>query len=425
MAAGVSSLLAISWCLPPLLFPRSIQVARTLKYLQRRGWESTVVCGDPASMRSGRKHDHALAAAYAGAYTPVPVRSLEETLPMLALWRAFPALGLLPDARRPWMRPALAMARQLAASRRFDALASFAQPWSDHLVALRLKRETGLPWLAHFSDPWADSPYFRGPAWVRKRWRRWEADVVRDADALVFVTEQTADLVMAKYPASFRAKTLVVPHGFEADVPAPSRDEGRPAHVLRLVYTGNFFAGRTPDGLLAALAALAKEASLRDRLEVVLVGQLPPGYEARIASAGLGDVVRCRGTVDYLESQREAARADVLLLVDAPSDRGSVFLPSKLVDYLVFKKPILGLTPPGGASARLLDRLGCPVVPPDDPTRIEAALRELLLKAVGGRLAVGPAFGAVAAEYSMEAAASAMDAALRGMIATGEPHVRA
>lgn len=422
----MSSLLTISWCLPPLLFPRSIQVARTLKYLKPRGWDATVVCGDPRAMRKGRAQDEALAAQYAAAYRAVPVWSFEEAAPVLALWRLLPQLQMLPDARRPWIRPALRAARALAAAHPFDALVSFAQPWSDHLVALQLKRETGLPWLAHFSDPWVDSPYLQGPAWLRQRWQAWEGEVVRAADALVFVTTQTADLVMSKYPAEWRVKAHVVPHGYDADLARAAAGEPRPAHgrPLRLVYTGNFFAGRTPDGLLDALDRLSSTTPLRGVIEVVFVGQMPPGYAARITRAGLDDVVSCRGTVPFLEGLREAGRADVLLVVDAPGDAGSVFLPSKLVDYLMFRKPILGLTPAGGTAAQLLERLGCPVVPPGDPARIAAALQRLIDEWGTGRLDVSAAFDAVASEYSMETAAARLDGALRAIIGRGERSAR-
>jgi glycosyltransferase involved in cell wall biosynthesis len=190
------------------------------------------------------------------------------------------------------------------------------------------------------------------------------------------------------------------------------------------VYTGNFFAGRTPDGLLDALDRLSSTTPLRGVIEVVFVGQMPPGYAARITRAGLDDVVSCRGTVPFLEGLREAGNADVLLVVDAPGDAGSVFLPSKLVDYMMFRKPILGLTPAGGTAAQLLERLGCPVVPPGDPARIAAALQRLIDERGTGRLDVPPAFDAVASEYSMETAAARLDGALRAIIGRGERSAR-
>src|SRR6266511_1668850 len=150
----MSRLLAISWDMPPLSGPRAIQVSRTLKQIVALGWESWVVCFGP---RSSRYHqDPALASrlrAPAGV-TLVPVPSLEERLVFRALWRMVPPLKLLPDEKWVWIGAAARAAQRLAAERRFDVLVSFAQPFSDHLVGLRVRRATGLPWVAHFSDPW-------------------------------------------------------------------------------------------------------------------------------------------------------------------------------------------------------------------------------------------------------------------------------
>src|SRR5262249_36888574 len=160
----------------------------------------------------------------------------------------------LPDEKWVWIRAATRKARQLAAKDRFDVLVSFGQPWSDHLIARRVRRASGLPWVAHFSDPWTDSPYLKGPRWQQRIWRRLEAAVVRDADALVFVTRQTADRVMKKYPESWRRKAHVVPHGFDPAEPAEhiaAPADGR----LHIVHTGRFYDGvRTPIPMLRALA---------------------------------------------------------------------------------------------------------------------------------------------------------------------------
>src|SRR6185295_13505704 len=134
----------------------------------------------------------------------VRVPSPEEWLAVRAAWRVVPGLRDFPDATRVWVPRAARAAVRIAAAGDCAGLITFAQPWSDHVVGLRVKRATGLPWVAHFSDPWADSPY----ATPRQRsiWRRMEDEVVREVDAIVFVTDETAELVMAKYPDGYRDK---------------------------------------------------------------------------------------------------------------------------------------------------------------------------------------------------------------------------
>jgi glycosyltransferase involved in cell wall biosynthesis len=393
-------LLAINWEMPPLAGPRAVQVSRTLKHLVPLGWESWVVCFGPRSDRYNQ--DRALASrlcAPAGV-TLVPVPSLEERFFFRALWRLVPPVKLLPDEKWVWIRTAARAATELAAEQRFRLLVSFGQPFSDHLIGLRVHRATGLPWVAHFSDPWTDSPYLRGRMWQWRIWRRMEADVVREADALVFVNTQTADRVMRKYPASWRRKSHVVPHGFDCDSVIHA-DTARADGRLHVVYTGRFYNGiRTPESLLSALATLARRRQLASELTLTFVGTPVKAYQRLASRLGLDDIVEFTGHVSFAESARRAAAADVLLLIDAPSDE-SLFLPSKLVDYLPMQKPILGLTPVSGASADLIRSLGYPIVAPDDEASIARAIETLIVAKRDGRLAVSACHAEVAGQYDI------------------------
>jgi hypothetical protein len=121
------------------------------------------------------------------------------------------------------------------------------------------------------------------------------------------------------------------------------------------------------------------------------------------------------------EAARIGAQADVLLVIDAPSESPSVFLPSKLIDYLPLRKPILGLTPPSGASARLLRRLGCSVVAPDDVAGIASALRDLVTRWHAGTLHVADSFDPVAAEFDIRRTARLLHDVLLGAFKMDRP----
>jgi glycosyltransferase involved in cell wall biosynthesis len=393
-------LLAICWDMPPLSGPRALQVSRSLKHLVPLGWESSVVCFGPRSSRYNQDADLAERLRTPDGVTLVPVPSLEERAPFRALWRIVPPLKLLPDEKWVWIGAAARAARALNSRRRFDALVSFAQPWSDHLIGLRVHRATGLPWLAHFSDPWTDSPYLRGRPWQRRIWSRMERDVIQTASAIVFVNSQTVDRVMAKYPPAWRSKVYVVPHGFDsAEFPAPPQVSG--GDRMKLVHAGRFYDGiRTPEPMLRALAMLAQRRPLARELQVTLVGPIVPAHQRLSEKLGLTGIVEFTGRVPSAQSAVQTAAADVLLVIDAPAD-DSLFLPSKLIDYLPLRRPILGLTPLRGASADLIRRLGYPVVAPDDDAAIAGQIEALLALKQTGRLGPSPLHDIVTAEYDI------------------------
>jgi len=372
-------LLAICWEMPPLSGPRAVQVTRTLATLPEFGWRSRTVCFSPRSERYQQDHRVSLEQLSGGAASLIPVPSPEEWLLFRALWRLAPPLKRLPDEKRVWMPGALRAARASLDAAPAKLLVTFAQPWSDHLIGLALKRERGLPWVAHFSDPWVDSPYFLVTGWQRRRAEAWERQVVEEATKVVFVNTYARDRVMAKYPEAWLAKTAVVPQGFEAPLRTHAAT-GSGSGPLRIVYTGRFYDGiRTPETFLEAMALVDKRVPLRGRLEVQFIGSGMSAYAARASALRLGHSVAFTGRVAPQHAHDLAAAADVLLIIDAPSDHGpSLFLPSKLVDYLPLRKPILGLTPQAGPTADLLRELGYPVVEPRDTAGIAALLQDLI-----------------------------------------------
>lgn len=392
--------------------PRASQVSRSLAALADLGWRTTAVCLDPR--RFGPHWPDGTDPEELPGVDLVRVPSPEEWFVARAAFRLMPALRDLPDGQWIWIGRAVRAARRAAKEKtgEFAGLLTFGQPWSDHLAGLRVQRATGLPWVAHFSDPWVDSPYSRASAWQTSIWRRMEADVIRNAAAVIFVTAEAAELVMKKYPDEWRRKVAVVPHGFDsrnAPVPIVPRREG----PLRILYTGRFYRGvRTPIALLDAVARLNAREPLAGIAELTFVGPHVEPFGPEGTKRGLDSIVRFLGRTPPREAARMAADADVLLVIDAPL-QASPFLPSKLVDYLPFRKPILGLTPSNGASASLLRRLQCPAVPPDDVEGIASALSELIRRWRSHTLEPPASSGQVAAEYDIRCTASQLNDVLR------------
>jgi len=399
--------------MPPLSGPRAVQVTRTLVALGELGWRSRVVCFQPRSNRYQQDYRVSLEEISRGSAVRLPVPSPEEWLLFRLLWRAVPPLKHVPDEKIVWLPSALAEARRALAAEPADVIISFAQPWTDHLVALRLHQETSVPWVAHFSDPWTDSPYQPMAGWFSGRRKRLEAEVIHEADATVFVNDFTRDRVMQKYPDALRRRASVIPQGFAPATPAAIAAGG----PLRIVYTGRFYDGvRTPRSLIAAVAALHRDRPLTGKLEIEFVGSNMDGY-ARVADGlGLGDLVRFAGRRSPDEARASAERGDVMLLIDAPSSGPSLFLPSKLIDYLPLRRPIFGITPIEGPSAELLRQLEYPVVAPDDEPGIRRVLAELIDAKGSGRLAASANHDAVASRYSIAETSRQFDELLQSVI---------
>lgn len=365
-----------TWAYPPLKFPRSIQISRLVQFLD---YPVHVICSsggnkDPIDPSVGMGEEEK-----AASILRVSESSKTQLLHRIR-GKVLPNTWWLPDPERSWTVKATSQWLNQHQPQSKDVLVTFGNPMSDHLAGLQIKKRVGLPWIAHFSDPWVDNPYFDFSGILGKWKRRMERSVIQTADRVVFVSQESVDLVMAKYPPSWRDKVRVIPHAFDP-LRFPKQDDFFKRERLIVRYLGNFYGKRGPEPLFQSLATLQKrDKDLLKGVTFELYSNIHPDIciseNFRLLT---DDLLVIKNQVDYQTSLNLMRSADILLLIDAAS-RKSVFLPSKLIDYIGSGQPILGITPPGSAQD-LIHRLGGWVANPDDPDGMVASLQEVITMA--------------------------------------------
>jgi len=251
------------------------------------------------------------------------------------------------------------------------------------MVALSLKKALGIPWIAHFSDPWYGGPYWDAGAVRTRIIRRFERKVLQSADGAVFVSEETRDLTMSRYPPEWKRKTHVIPHCFDVDL-YPRESTKHDGIVFR--HIGSFYGPRSPICLLDAIRRLKEtNHTVLEGVCFELVGGAEDGVASEVERRGLSEFVRIRPEIDFLQSLCEMKSADVLILVEAPATT-NLYLPSKLIDYLGAARPILALSPSRGPAARILTDPRDRIVPPDDVVGIATAIRDFIAQSRKGEL---------------------------------------
>jgi adenylyl-sulfate kinase len=360
-------LLLLSYAFPPAALPEAVLSAKRFGGLA--DFDVDVICLQPAgtSVRLDRSLDSYISSRFAWVERLEPPLLLKP-LAARKLGALFEIPGLLHVMNRRAFRAALRLRPE-----RYAAMVTWSQWHAIHLVGLALKRRfPELPWIAHFSDPWVDNPFARYRGISRAYFRRLETSVHRAADMLSFTSDETIDLVLSGANGAYRSKAVALPHAFEPELypdVAPWRD--RPFMLRSL---GNFYGARSPAPLFRALAILrGRDPALFGQIRVELIGSIPAVFGEALQACDLPqDAVRLLPPVDYKTSLGLMRSADLLLNIDAPFAQ-SVFLPSKLVDYIGAERPVLGITPPGTAS-RVIGELGGRVASPGDPDAIAAAL---------------------------------------------------
>jgi hypothetical protein len=403
--------IVIAGSYPPRRLARSIQNARLVEALR---WHGHLIVPRELRFDPSRNMDYAI----------------PETMRVHRLWdirghRIHSALGRLglrtgksPDVMRFWAFQAGMLAAMLP---RPDLIVTISHPLSTHLAGLFAKRTTrrSTPWMAYFADPWVDMEqlgYVSYSPRVRRRNVRLESQVVGRADALVFTNEETKNLFLDRYPRD-GGKMHVVSQSFDPRLfPEPTNERRDATSPMVMRYIGEFYGPRTPRPLIeAALKLEAETGKSQPDWRIELYGRIACDDQTRCDELlARSRTVTAQGEVSYSRSLDLMIASDALLVIDAPAPK-SPFLPSKLVDYLGARKPILGLTGDGAASA-LIRRTGGLVADVTRPDEIERALRTMIDYWRSGRLDSLKPSEDVRSQYALPNVAARFDAIARNLV---------
>src|SRR3989339_1511834 len=98
----------------------------------------------------------------------------------------------IPDPKMLWISPSARFLVKHLKKSPVDVIVSTGPPHSMHLIAKRVSKATGIPWLADFRDPWTKIYTFKYMGYsapVVAIHKMLEKSVVKSADAIVTVTE--------------------------------------------------------------------------------------------------------------------------------------------------------------------------------------------------------------------------------------------
>jgi glycosyltransferase involved in cell wall biosynthesis len=297
----------------------------------------------------------------------------------------------LPDNKTGWIAPALARARELHREHPFDLVFATAAPYSNLMIASRMREELGIPVVMDLRDDWLESHHIRYPTrWHRARMARIERQTLRAADAITVINEAVARAVSSRHPSL--PAPVVLPNGFdEEDLERARQRTGITlAHDpdrLTFLHNGLFY-GRPDDAtyygrmqpdtfLMAAKKVMQERPELDGKLRLVFQGDLFPRHHALIERLGLGSSVVHTGVLSHLESVGGLLSADVLWLMIPSHPMASNVTPGKLFEYIGAGRPILALAPPGVAADLICDQQAGWVVDPDDPDAIAQTIHAI------------------------------------------------
>ncbi len=295
----------------------------------------------------------------------------------------------LPDPRCLWIGPSVRFLKKYLKEHPVDLIVSTGPPQSMHIIGMKLARETGLPWVADFRDPWTKIFYFKHlmmAPWTMRWHKRMEKRVLDEAARVVAVSP----LVQSEFQGMTGTAVELITNGFdegdfegsgaagcgagcEAASGVVAREEavaarqreaaGGPELEFTVVHTGLFAADGNPTVLWKVLAEkCAADSEFKKLLKIKLVGKSDRQIVEAIEAAGLGGNLVDMGYQPHNVAVEQQRKASLLILPLRKEPEYKAVLPGKLFEYMASWRPVLGIGQPDGAMSMILNQTKTGVV---------------------------------------------------------------
>lgn len=274
--------------------------------------------------------------------------------------RSGAGLLLQPDSQILWYPNALKAGKKLLKEIHHDAILATAPPYSNLVLASKLKRISGLPLILDFRDEWdLSSKYLENHQQDRISHliqTCLQKSVMKHADAIVATTKaSTQRLLERAHQFGTDAIGKCIYNGFDLDdfdhldEPFQKPDSHTAQKRFRIVYTGTLWNLTTVEPLIHAIEAVHQsQPEILKNLELQFIGRKTPEQQALLER--IKQTACTLITEEYCahhEALKKMANADALCLLLSDVEGADRVAPAKLFEYLAVKREILSITPSG------------------------------------------------------------------------------
>nr|WP_319572708.1 glycosyltransferase family 4 protein [uncultured Draconibacterium sp.] len=269
----------------------------------------------------------------------------------------------IPDARGGWKRAAVKKGIEIIKEEKPDIIFTSSPPHSLQLIGLKLKRKTGLKWVADFRDPWTDAFWDKELPRLKilERYNRWlEYKTLSNADLCTIVSEGFSELLKKDRQVTFK----ILPNGFDAE--DFDKFKYQRGQKFRITYIGSIAKSQNPIHLFKSISLLPQK--IQALLDINFFGV----FDASVKNAAseLKAPIHFHAYIPHNTAIKKMVNSEMLILLIPRNTKG--ILTGKLYEYLASNNFILTIAPDGSEVEKIIDRCnsGATVSFQDDPSRI-------------------------------------------------------
>lgn len=269
----------------------------------------------------------------------------------LSRWVKF---NSIPDTRFLWKYYAIKKAKQICKEQKIDLIFSSSPPQTNHIIATKVSKDTGIPCVGDFRDPWTDV------YWLKTFPLRWKLihyfDKKLEKKTLDRMTAVTT--VSPSWVKLFQSKTKspvhLVYNGFDNEINTSKKIQN-PKFTIR--YTGSLSLEQDISVFLRALDLLDSKYELTLDFNIEFIGNFPEFVKEKISSFKSGQHVKILPYVSSNEAYSLMNTSNMLLLfIHLTPDNGVINY--KIYDYLSTTNTILAFGDKSGDAAQIIENSG-------------------------------------------------------------------
>ncbi|MFM7366005.1 MAG: glycosyltransferase [Cuspidothrix sp.] len=326
------------------------------------------------------------------------------------------SLFIWPDPEIFWFFPAVFKGYQLIKKQKSDVIFVIMMPYSAGLLGVTLKFLTGLPLVVSLDDSLSCTDMHPNTvSWLHHHLELWlENFYVRQANAVVYVSQFNLDLVKNRQPESEKSKFHLIRCGadpLDFATPITSKNDNS---SFEIIYTGGmngwykFYHTPQEKTLIKKLYQAWLEWGHYERTKIdyrssspVFVGQAIKQLNSQhlewenkiklsiygngfpefvvnkvLQNQNITDVVNVSGSLPHFQAIQLARQADLLLITlpNRPDGTRGGRISCKSYEYLMTDRPILAAVPYGENWDYLQDKPGIWLVEPTDVEAIKKVI---------------------------------------------------
>ncbi len=266
---------------------------------------------------------------------------------------------LIPDQARLWEMSLHAKVLDIIKNHRIKIIYSTSYPYSDHLLALHVKKTLGdkIKWVCDFRDEWSNNPYTKDnphPKFRTDMEFKMEEEVLKYADKVIantpvmrknFIEIHNIDLHRQK-------DFYTIPNGYDVDDFKGIDVSPVQTDKFTITYTGALYGRRKPDYFFQAIHELVKAGQIdKEKFQINFIGNYKKEeLMNNVASFGIKDCVVIYDYMEHKEALKMLVSSNALLLLEGGGVGSDAFYTGKVFEYMYTNRPVIAVLPKGCAA---------------------------------------------------------------------------